>query len=80
MNVDYYDGGRLIRVSTIPSPPDSDPIEAPTVPCPACDGKGERGVSQDYFGNWNTEQCRLCDGEGEISQADADEFEEWTTK
>ena len=34
------------------------------VECPACDGQGEIGVSQDYYGNWNIETCRDCGGLG----------------
>lgn len=34
--------------------------------CPTCDGAGEVGVRQDYYGNWDTEQCGDCHGEGEI--------------
>lgn len=37
------------------------------VPCAECNGQGEIGTSQDYFGNWNTRECRCCQGHGEIT-------------
>lgn len=43
-------------------------------PCIACDGSGEIGTRQDYFGNWDTEQCRCCRGEGEITSERAAEW------
>jgi DnaJ-class molecular chaperone len=38
--------------------------------CPRCNGSGEIGTSQDYFGNWNTKTCRHCDGTGEVEHLD----------
>lgn len=34
------------------------------VPCPACDGEAERGTTQDGDGNWDTETCAACGGDG----------------
>ena len=78
--LDYYDGGRLVRVPDLSVPaeitqclagPDKDYIT-----CPSCDGQGERGISQDYWGNWNTKQCWACDGMGEVTPDDAIDIRE----
>lgn len=37
------------------------------VPCPCCEGDGQIATRQDYWGNWDSEQCRWCDGEGETT-------------
>lgn len=42
--------------------------------CKACDGAGEVGTRQDYWGNWDTETCRLCQGEGQVT---AERLREW---
>lgn len=44
------------------------------VPCPGCDGNGEIGTHRDYFGNWDTEQCRGCNGMCEVTSERADEL------
>lgn len=43
------------------------------LPCPSCDGQGEIGTSQDYFGQWHTETCRDCQGSGYDRHGDQDE-------
>lgn len=36
--------------------------------CVTCEGAGEIGVRQDYWGNWETEQCRDCNGTGDAPE------------
>lgn len=38
-----------------------------TFECPKCQGGGEIGTTQDYFGNWDSETCRYCGGSGVVS-------------
>lgn len=33
--------------------------------CPTCEGGGEVGTRQDYWGNWDTRTCPTCAGTGE---------------
>lgn len=42
-----------------------------TTDCPTCEGAGEIGTRQDYWGNWETETCRTCHGVGIISVEEA---------
>lgn len=46
----------------------------PILTCHDCHGAGEVGVSQDYWGNWNTEPCRLCRSQGWVTQERVDEW------
>ena len=41
-------------------------VPAPPTPCATCDGAGEVGTHQNEWGVWETEQCRNCDGDGEV--------------
>lgn len=45
-----------------------------TTDCLVCEGAGEVGTRQDYWGNWETETCRLCSGVGILSVEAAAEY------
>lgn len=45
-----------------------------TVPCPYCQGAGENGTHQNYWGAWETEQCQACDGTGEVTHDRAEQI------
>lgn len=40
-------------------------VEVTSSTCRACQGQGEIGTRQDYWGNWDTETCRDCQGTGQ---------------
>lgn len=43
------------------------PAGPPTLLCPTCGGGGEVGTRQDYWGNWETDLCRTCRGDGVLA-------------
>lgn len=44
------------------------------VTCPTCEGAGEVGTRQDYWGNWDTETCRPCNGTGDVDVLELAEY------
>lgn len=45
------------------------------ITCRDCGGGGEVGTRQDYWGNWDTERCGMCRGEGMVSEQRIAEWE-----